>query len=121
MHRRPFRLFSTGLPCYAGLVDQAAWPAQYVMFRRLVFKDQTGSLAARMARSREEGYLSGAREAKLCRLAMAGAQRQEVLDWLNTAIDAGRAELEAQHALEREIDAWDMSCRIMFMVVITHQ
>jgi hypothetical protein len=79
MHRRPFRLFSTGLPCYAGLVDQAAWPAQYVMFRRLVFKDQTGSLAARMARSREEGYLSGAREAKLFRLAIAGAQRQQVL------------------------------------------
>jgi hypothetical protein len=90
------------------------------MFQRLMSKDQTGSLAARMARSRREGYLSGAREAKLFRLAIAGThQRQQALDWLNTAIDAGRAELEAQHALEREIDAWDMSCRIMFMVVIT--
>jgi hypothetical protein len=28
---------------------------------------------------------------------------------LNVVIDDGRAELEAQHALEREIEAWDMT------------
>jgi hypothetical protein len=61
-----------------------------------------------------------AREATLFRLSMAGAfQREQVQDWLNTAVDDGRAELQAQHALEREVDAWDMSCRIMFMVRIS--
>jgi hypothetical protein len=78
------------------------------------------TLSGRMARSRSEGYARGAHEAKLFRLAIAGTfQREQALDWINTAIDDGRAELEAQHSLEREIDAWDMSCRIMFMVQIT--
>ena len=35
------------------------------------------------------------------------------------AIDDGRAELQAQHALEREVDAWETSCRIMFMMQIS--
>jgi hypothetical protein len=62
----------------------------------------------------------GAQEARLFRLAVVGAfQREQTLDWLNTAVDDGRADLKAQHALEREIDAWDMSCRIMFMVQIS--
>jgi hypothetical protein len=73
-----------------------------------------------MQRARNEGYARGAREATLFRLSMAGAfQREQVQDWLKTAVDDGRAELQAQHALEREVDAWDMSCRIMFMVRIS--
>jgi hypothetical protein len=91
------------------------------MFYRFRYKNQTSSLSARMARTRREGCLRGALEAKPFQLAVAGPyERQQALDWLNTAIDAGRAELEVQHALEREMDAWDMSCRIMFMVAITH-
>ena len=74
---------------------------------------------ARMQRARNEGYSRGSREAKLFRLALSRAfEREQALDWLTTVIDDGRAELEAQHALDREIEAWDMSCRIAFMVAI---
>jgi hypothetical protein len=73
-----------------------------------------------MQRARNEGYARGAREARLFRLAMAGAfQHERALAWLNTAIDDGRADLQDQRAMEREIDAWDMSCRIMFWVQIS--
>jgi hypothetical protein len=75
---------------------------------------------ARMQRARKEGYARGDREARLFRLATTDAfQREQALDWLNTTIDDGRADLQDQRALEREIDAWDMSCRIMFMVQIS--
>jgi hypothetical protein len=43
--------------------------------------------------------------------------RRQALEWLNTVIDDGRAELEPQYALEREVET-DMSCRIAFMVEI---
>jgi hypothetical protein len=86
-------------------------------FRR---SDRANDLSARMKRAREEAYLRGSREAMMFKLATRGAyQRQQMFEWLDTVIDDGRAELEAQHALEREIEAWDMSCRIMFLVTLT--
>lgn len=67
-----------------------------------------------------EGYASGAREAALFKIAKGPIvyERQRALDWLNKAINTGRTDLQSQHALEREIEAWDMSCRIAFLVAI---
>jgi hypothetical protein len=76
--------------------------------------------AARLERARQSGYADGDREAKLTLLALGkGFEQSQVIGWLNTVIEEGRADLLAQHAIDREIDAWDMSCRIMFMVTIS--
>ena len=83
-------------------------------------RGKANTFQARMQRARNEGYSRGAREAKLFRLVVGKVfERELALDWLSTAIDDGRRELDAQHALEREVEAWDMSCRIAFMVAIT--
>jgi len=72
-----------------------------------------------MARARDDAYSRGFLEAKLFKLAVGkDFDRKQALDWMNTVVDDGRAELKNQHALEREIEAWDMSCRIAFMVAI---
>jgi hypothetical protein len=72
-----------------------------------------------MKRARDDAYSRGFLEAKLFRLAVGkDFDRKQVLDWLNTVINDGRAELEDQHALEREVEAWDMSCRIAFLLEI---
>jgi hypothetical protein len=74
---------------------------------------------ARMQRARNEGYASGAREAELFKLASGKvSERDLALDWLNEAIPKGRADFESQHATEREVEAWEMSCRIAFLVAI---
>ena len=38
---------------------------------------------------------------------------------LNTAVEKGRANKLVQRAIDREIDAWETSCRLMFVVTIT--
>lgn len=74
---------------------------------------------SRVKRANDEGYLCGSREAKLFLLAVGKAfTRERAMDWLDSTIDEGRLELECQSATEREIEAWDMSCRIAFLVEI---
>jgi hypothetical protein len=82
--------------------------------------DRAHTFEARMQRARNEGYTTGAGEAQLFKIAMGNLvfEREQALDWLNDAIHKGRSELQSQHAFEREIDAWDMSCRIAFLVAI---
>jgi hypothetical protein len=74
---------------------------------------------SRVKRARNEGYLLGAREGKLFKLAVGQSfTHEQALDWLNNIIEEGREELEDQHAAEREVEAWDMSCRIAFLLEI---
>jgi hypothetical protein len=82
--------------------------------------NRTSSFLARVQRAQEEGYVRGADEAKIFMLA-AGKdfQQRQALDWIDEAIEDGREDLQAQRFTEREIEAWDMSCRIMFMLTIT--
>jgi len=75
---------------------------------------------SRLERARNEGFRTGFREGKLFRLAAGQAfERVQALDWLDSVVEDGRAELEDQHAWESEIDAWDISCRIAFLVELT--
>jgi hypothetical protein len=87
------------------------------MFRAT--KSSHGSLLAHLERARQSGYAYGDREAKVMLLAHAGFDQRQAVGWLNTKMQEGRANLIAQRATEREIEAWDLSCRIMFMVRIS--
>jgi hypothetical protein len=81
--------------------------------------DRADTFLSRMKRARNEGYLCGSREGKLCKLAVGKAfTREQATDWLDSTIDEGRSELNDQHATEREVEAWDMSCRIAFLLEI---
>jgi hypothetical protein len=82
--------------------------------------DRAHTFEARMQRARNDGFATGAGEAQIFKIAMGKVvfEREQALDWLNAAIYKGRSELQSQHALEREIEAWDMSCRIAFLVAM---
>jgi hypothetical protein len=90
-----------------------------MLFRALRSSGGLDAFGEHMRRARTEGSLRGKNEAKLFRLAVnRSADRAKVMDWLNTAVDEGHAELEAQHASAREIEARDMACRNAFLLEI---
>jgi hypothetical protein len=74
---------------------------------------------ASLQQARNRGYASGASEARLFKSAVGKSYgRSQALDWLGGAVAIGRTDLANKHAQEREIDAWDLSGRIAFMVAI---
>lgn len=78
------------------------------------------AFTSRLERARNEGFLRGSAEAKLFKLAVGETfSRAQVLDWLDTVIEEGRSELTDQHATDREVEAWDMCCRIAYLVELT--
>jgi hypothetical protein len=80
---------------------------------------RVSSLEASLQQARNRGYASGTSEARQFKSVVGkGYGRSQALAWLGKAVAAGRADLAAQRAQEREIDAWDMSTRIAFMVAI---
>jgi hypothetical protein len=80
---------------------------------------RVSSLEASLQQARNRGYASGASEARLFESAVGkGYGRSQALDWLGGAVAIGRTDLASKRAQEREIDAWDMSCRIAFMVAV---
>jgi hypothetical protein len=85
-----------------------------------VFKlGRADTFLSRVERARDEGYSRGFMEGGLFKLAVGGSfNRAQVLDWLDNVIEEGREELNNQHASEREVEAWDMSCRIAFLLEI---
>jgi hypothetical protein len=79
-----------------------------------------GSLTGRLERARQSGYADGVREVKLMLLALGKPfELNQAMGWLNTVVEEGRADLRVQRAIDREIEAWEMSCRIMFLVTIS--
>jgi hypothetical protein len=80
---------------------------------------RSDTFVGRLERMRREGAARGAHEARLFKLAVGKHfDRRQAMDWLSASLEGGREELMAQKALEREISTWDMSCRIMFLLMI---
>lgn len=74
---------------------------------------------AHLRRMREEGHARGAAEGRLFMQAIGKTKFQphEVHTWLSRVVAEGRAELKAQNELDREIEAWDMACRVAFLLI----
>lgn len=89
----------------------------YEMFRTRLSADR--SLAARIRRARQSGYADGGREAGLMLIALGKKfDKTKAIGWLNTAVEKGRAAKLRRRRIDCEIDAWEMSCRIMFVVTM---
>jgi hypothetical protein len=74
---------------------------------------------ARLQCMREEGHAKGSAEGQLFLRTFGTTkfQPQVVHDWLSRVVAQGRGELVAQHALDQEIEAWDMACRVAFLLI----
>jgi hypothetical protein len=70
---------------------------------------------------RREGHARGATEAQLAAAALgAGASRVQAAAWINGAIDERSEELRRGGTGDKDVEAWDWACRIMFMLRIRH-
>ena len=70
---------------------------------------------------RREGHARGASEAKFAAVALGdGVSRDQAAAWINGAIDERSEELRRAGASDKDIEAWDWACRIMFMLKIRH-
>jgi hypothetical protein len=76
---------------------------------RIFSQGRADTYQARMKRARADAYSRGFLEANLFKLAVdKDFEPAQARDWMNAVIDDARAELEGQHALEREIEVWDV-------------
>jgi hypothetical protein len=70
---------------------------------------------------RRDGQARGASEAKLAAVVLgAGTSRAQATAWINGAIDERSDELRRAGSSDKDIEAWDWACRIMFMLKIRH-
>ena len=74
--------------------------------------------AARQGGLRVDAYDRAAREARLF-LSAAGPARsfRDVLERLDRVVADGRRDLVARRRAPKDIEAWDTSCRIMFLLI----
>lgn len=88
--------------------------AAQMTFLRTLFR----SSPDRLERARAAGAARGSFEAKLYRISRSGnaPDYYQALEWLQAVVHEGRTELKIQHAFDREVDAWEMSCRISFLI-----
>jgi hypothetical protein len=78
-------------------------------------------LAQRSPDLRRVGHAHGAREAKLIAATFGDRiTRDKAVTWINGAIAERSDELRPAGTTDKDIEAWDWACRIMFMLKIRH-
>jgi hypothetical protein len=98
------------------------YPDRYALLRRAEGHADEAALLSVWADTRSTAAgaqrCRGALEAMLFRVSRSGKAPDyyQALEWLQAVVDEGRSELETQRAFERELEAWEMSCRIAFMI-----
>ena len=70
---------------------------------------------------RAAGHAHGAREAKFIAATFGDRiTRDKAIAWINGAIAERGDELRLAGTTDKDIEAWDWACRIMFMLKIRH-